>query len=235
MTDTTTTDPPEPEGAAPADPPAAQPAAIEAPTDPVKEAWRTRAILPFALPFLAAIATMVWVVNLSRAFLAGGKDGSLIIVLIVTITIMIGASLMSAAKRMRQSSHLLVTSGLVILIISAGFVSLGPSEPHEEAGASGYQQPKGPAVATITVEALPNITYNQSEYPVPTAGIVEIDFVQGGGTHTVNFADSTYAGFQLNVPPKKDTGKVELKAGKYEIFCDIPGHRATMHATIVVG
>jgi plastocyanin len=231
MTDTTTTDAPDPDGPAPT-----EPATLDAAPDPVKEAWHTRALLPLALPFLAAIGTMIWVVNLSRAFLAGGKEGALVIVLIVTIAIMIGASLMSAAKRMRQSSQLLVTSGLVVLIISAGFVSLGPSEPKEEAGGSGFKEPAGKPVATLAVTALGTTKFDKAEYDVPTPGVIEVDYLQGGGTHTLNFTDPKLAGFELNVPPKKDTGKVELKAGTYTIFCSIPGHRAAgMQATVVVG
>jgi plastocyanin len=232
MTDTTTTDAPPP-----ADPPTdapSEPAAIEAAPDPVKEAWLTRAVLPLALPLLAAVATMIWVVNLSRAFLAGGQDGALVIVLIVTVTIMLGASLMSAAKRLRQSSQLLITSGLVVLIITAGFVSLGPSEEKGEAGATGYQQPTGKPVSTVTVTAEPDVTYDQKQYDVPADGIVRIDFVGANG-HTLNFKDPKFSGFELTIPPKKDTGKVELKPGTYEIYCSIPGHAATMHAQIIVG
>ena len=89
-------------------------------------------------------------------------------------------------------------------------------------------------MATVTVEALANTTYNQSEYAVPTAGIVEIDLTGASG-HTLDFRDPTFAGFQLTVPPATDKGKVELEPGEYEIYCAIPGHTVTMHATIVVG
>src|SRR6188474_2470656 len=77
-----------------------EPPALESGDKPRDEVLWTRGILPLALPVLAVIALAVWVVNLSRTFLAGGKDGALVIVLIVTITIMAGASLMSASTRM---------------------------------------------------------------------------------------------------------------------------------------
>jgi plastocyanin len=231
MTDTTT-DPPDPAAAEPEAP--AEPRALEAPADPVKEAWKTRAILPLALPILAAVATMVWVVNLSRTFLAGGKTGALVIVMIVTVTIMLGASMMSAAKRMRDSSQLLLTSGLVAVIITAGFISLGPSEPHE-AESAGYQQPKGPAVATLTVEALASLKFDKTQYDIAPAGITEVVYVQGGGTHDLHFTDPAFEGFVLNVPPKQDKGKVELEPGEYTIYCNLPGHRAAgMEATVFV-
>lgn len=233
MTDTTTTtDPPEADAAQPDFDGAVGPA-LDAPEDEVKEAWKTRAILPLALPFLAVIATMVWVVNLSRAFLAGGKEGALIIVLIVTVAIMVGAALVSAARRMRQSSHLLVTSALVVLIIAAGFISLGPSEGHGETASSGYQQPTGPAVATIEVDALGSNRF-QADAFTTQAGINEIQYIAQGGTHTLAFTDPKFAGFLLEVPPD-DSGKVDLAAGEYIIYCTIPGHRASgMEATITV-
>jgi plastocyanin len=40
----------------------------------------------------------------------------------------------------------------------------------------------------------------------------------------------------LASPNQTETGTVEgLEEGTYEYYCDIPGHRATMHGTLVVG
>src|SRR5687767_9892280 len=106
-TDTPTDEAATPPGAEP--PPTDEPVAELEPGPPQRdEALWTRAILPLALPILSTIAIAVWVVNLSRAFLAGGKQGALVIVVIITVAIMIGAALMSAATHMRESSRLMV-------------------------------------------------------------------------------------------------------------------------------
>jgi plastocyanin len=209
------------------------PLAIEAASDPAKEALWTRFILPLALPILSVLAVLLWVLNISRAFLAGGKTGALVIVVIVIVAIMAGAAIMSAAPRLRTSSKLLFVAFTFVLIVSAGFVSLGPSEAKEAAQATGFVAPTGPAVATVEVDALPSLKFQASSFTTKV-GINEIKYLDKGGTHTLVFAETEYAGFKLQVPPD-DSGKIDLKAGDYTIFCDIPGHRAAgMEATLAV-
>ena len=207
--------------------------ALEAGSDPRREAIATRLVLPFALPVLSAIAVALWVLNISRAFIAGGKTGALVIVLIVTIGIMAGAAFASAAPRLQSSTLVLVVAAAVVLIVSAGFVSLGPSQEHGEGEASGYVPPKGPAVATLEVDALPSLKFQAKEFTTK-AGINEIKYLDKGGTHTLLFEETEFAGFKLQVPGD-DSGKVDLPAGTYTIFCDIPGHLAAgMEATLTV-
>ena len=209
------------------------PAAIEAPEDPRREALLTRLILPIALPILAALGVLLWTLNLSRAFLAGGKTGALVIVLIVTVSIMAGAALMSAMPRMRTTSKLLIVAFAVALITSAGIVSLGASEAKEKAAGGGYVAPTGKPVATVEVDALPTLTFQAKEFTTK-AGINLIKYNDKGGTHTLVFDDPKLAGFELKVPPD-DSGKVDLKPGSYVVYCTIPGHRAAgMQATIKV-
>ena len=197
---------------------------------PRNEALWTRAILPIALPVLSTIAIAVWVVNLSRAFLAGGKDGALVIVVLITVAIMAGAAMMSAASRMKESSRFMILAGLVSVIIAAGFITFGPSEP-KEAATSGYVQPKGPPDSVIKPAAGPGYTFGAKEFDT-SAGVVEIDYVNKGQAHTLYFTDPQFTGFHLENGQK---GKVELKSGTYTIYCNLPGHRAGgMEADIVV-
>lgn len=215
---------------------AAEPLAIEAAADPRREALWTRLILPFALPVLSGLAILLWTLNLSRAFIAGGKTGALVIVMIVTVSIMAGAAAMSAMPRMRTTSKLLIVAFAVALIVSAGVVTLGASEEEEEAGGGGYVEPKGQPVATVTVDALPTLKFQADEFTTQV-GINQIDYVGKGGTHTLVFEESEFAGFELAVNGSEtDTGKVDLAKGDYVIYCTIPGHRAAgMEATLTAG
>jgi plastocyanin len=223
MTTTETETPPE----------ASEPLAIEAAPDPEREALWTRLLLPIALPVLAGLAVLLWTLNLSRVFIAGGKTGSLVIVIIVTVSIMAGAAAMSAMPHLRTTSKLLIVAFVIALIVSAGIVTLGPSEENEAAGGGGFQEPKGKPVATVRVNALPSLRFQDKQFTTQ-AGINEIKYVDRGGTHTLVFAEPEFAGFILKVPPT-DSGKVELKKGDYTIYCTIPGHRAAgMQATITV-
>jgi uncharacterized cupredoxin-like copper-binding protein len=182
------------------------------------------------LPLLSTVAVCIWVVNLSRAFLAGGKTGALVIVLVVTIGIMAFAAFMSAASHMRGSTSLMVVVGALILVVSAGLVSLGPSE-EKEAAAVGYKEPSGKPVATVEVDALASTKF-QSKTFTTKAGVNEMKYVDKDGGHNLSFVE--IPSFSINVPPSKSL-KVDLKPGKYTIYCNLPGHRAAgMEATITV-
>lgn len=207
--------------------------ALEAPVNPEREAVMTRAVLPFVLPVLSVIALAVFVLNLSRALLAGGSTGALVIGVVMILAIMTGAAIISAAPRLRASSRMMIVASGLILVISAGLVSLGPSEHHEAGAGEGFQEPKGPAVATVTVDALPSLSFQATEFTT-AAGINEIQYIAKGGSHTLLFEEPEFAGFKLEVPPD-DSGKVDLKPGPYTIYCDLPGHRAAgMEATLTV-
>jgi plastocyanin len=122
----------------------------------------------------------------------------------------------------------------MIIVMSAGLLSLGPSEEEESAGPAGYRQPAGPPVATLDVQALPSNTFQAADFTVP-AGIIQVNYIQVGGTHTLVFTDPQYSGFQLAVPSGPRSGKVELQPGNYTIYCTIPGHRAAgMQANVTV-
>ena len=97
-----------------------------------------------------------------------------------------------------------------------------------------YRQPKGAPVATITITALPSLSYPDTQFTVP-AGIIDIHLESAGGTHTLAFDDPQFQGFELAVPQGPAAGKVKLKPGNYTIYCTIPGHRqAGEEATITV-
>ena len=100
---------------------------------------------------------------------------------------------------------------------------------------SAYKPPKGPAVATIDVEA--GNFYFKPDQIDAEAGINEIKLTSAGGIHDFVFDNGKVPGFQLEVAGSGDTAsnKVDLKPGKYVFYCDIPGHRAQgMEGTITV-
>ncbi|HYU38714.1 MAG TPA: hypothetical protein VEM59_02605 [Acidimicrobiia bacterium] len=209
------------------------PAALEAgpaAPDPVRD----RLLLPLLLPLAAMLAVFLFVVNISRVFLASGENTSVVIGTIVTVGILAGGAAISASPRLRSSTLVMMLAGLMVLVLSAGLLSLGPSEESETAG-GGFKQPAGPPVATLGVDALPSLSFQAKEFTVP-AGIIQINYNDLGGSHTLLFTDPKLSGFQLAVPAGPKTGKVELKPGGYTIYCSIPGHRAAgMEATVNVG
>jgi plastocyanin len=101
-------------------------------------------------------------------------------------------------------------------------------------GGSSYKQPKGPAQTTLDIKG-GNFFFDPKNSNLP-AGIDAIKFESEGGLHTLVFGDDKVPGFKLEASSgKSDELKVDLKPGRYTIYCDIPGHReAGMEGTITV-
>jgi plastocyanin len=100
-------------------------------------------------------------------------------------------------------------------------------------GGSSYKEPKGPAQTTIDIKG-GNFFFDPKNPEAP-AGIIAIKLESTQGTHTLAF-DGKVPGFKLEAGSgKSDQLKVDLKPGKYDFFCDIPGHReAGMEGTLTV-
>lgn len=88
--------------------------------------------------------------------------------------------------------------------------------------------------AAVTVEAH-DISFPEDTYSA-AAGTVAIEYVNEGAIpHTLVIEDVD--GFKLEVAASGDVdeGSVDLEAGDYTLYCDIPGHRdAGMEATLEV-
>src|SRR5262245_32457684 len=200
---------------------------------PIKD----RLLLPLLVPVLSAIAVGVLAINISRVFLAGSSQSALFLAIFVTLAILGGASLLAAAPHMRTSSLAMVTGLIVVIIVSGGLLTLGPSLGHEEA-APACTAPTGAPASTVTVSAGPGTTFNGVKFDsnyTASPGVAEIDY-GGDAGHTLMFRESNVLCKELVSSGSPTKGKVLLKAGQtYNIFCTIPGHAtAGMEATITV-
>jgi hypothetical protein len=196
---------------------------------------RDRFWLPLLLPVCSILAVAFAVLNISRLLLFSGKDGSVLVATILTIAILVVATVVAAAKA--RTSPLWVLGAIVmILVVGLGTLTLGPSGEKKEEGGGGWKPPVGPAIGDVNVTALATLKFDQKEYTTP-AGIINLNYIDGGGAHTLVFEDPKLTGFELKVgPPAKDSSKIEFaEPGSYVFYCSIPGHRAAgMQSTLVV-
>jgi len=204
-----------------------------APESPLKD----RLLLPLLVPVLCMVAIALYTLNVSRVFLAGDSTSALVIASLITIGILVGGAIFSASPRLRTSSLAMVMGLVLVIVVSAGLLSLGPSLDTGEGGGGQLAQPKGAPGSTVTVTAGPGLTFDgvrfDKDFPA-TAGVVEIDYTGEAG-HTLQFRTLDYQGFPLTTSGGPKQGKVQLKPGKYSIYCTIPGHAAAgMEATITV-
>ena len=236
MTDTTTTDSttgePAPDDELEPTADASPAVAVEGPRD---DALQTRLLIPLLLPILAIIAIALYAVNVSRVFLAGDSTSALLIASLITIAILVGGSLISATPGVRTSSLAMVVALVMVIVVSAGLMALGPSLGHgDEEASTQLAQPAGPPGATVQVEALASFRYNAEDYGAP-AGIIQLD-IFGAPGHNLQFRAVDYEGFPIGtIEGLPVSGKVELDPGQYYFYCTVPGHEALgMHANLTV-
>lgn len=80
-----------------------------------------------------------------------------------------------------------------------------------------------PAESSIEVGALDQLTFDAEAYEAD-AGCVEITYTNEGSiAHTLLVRGQS--GFKLAIGDE-DSGSIELDAGSYELYCDVPGHEA---------
>jgi plastocyanin len=93
----------------------------------------------------------------------------------------------------------------------------------------------GGETADVVVHGTDALKFDKTSYTA-RAGDVSIELTNDGNTAHTLLIDGN-ADFKLQVASKgkTDNGTVQLTAGTYTIYCDVPGHRqAGMESTLVV-
>ena len=86
----------------------------------------------------------------------------------------------------------------------------------------------------VTVHAKDTLTFDKSSYSA-AAGNVTFEYIDDGNIpHTLNIEGQTFE-IDVNKHGDKESASINLAAGTYTLYCNIPGHRsAGMHATLTV-
>jgi uncharacterized cupredoxin-like copper-binding protein len=235
MTDTTTEEP----GSTDVEAASTTDVATPPPAAPPVPFWQRpyveRYLVPLVLPIAVIVGVVMYVLNVSRLFLSAHGHLPIIIGTVITILILVGASLL-AGSRLRPSSTLMVTALFLIALTFAGWISLGHSENKE--AASGPLPPTVQAKQTIKITEAPGGAFafqpNALEAKTGLAKI-EVNFAAPG--HTFAFHQPEVR-FQELKPTAAglDSGVAFFpSAGTYDFYCTVPGHEtAGMHGTIKV-
>jgi plastocyanin len=187
-----------------------------------------RYFMPLIVPVLVVAGIVVFVLNISRVFLAAHGHIPVVICSIVLVVILIGATVLANAS-LKTTSIALMTAGFVFVIFVSGWLVLGASA--EKKADTSALPPTTPYVGTIKIEASPTggLTFAPSALSVKT-GIYQVDFQDGANAqHTLNFDQSStlWPGLVVNTAGEKLTGLIFFgEAADYTFYCAVPTHRA---------
>jgi plastocyanin len=238
MTDDTTdtlTDPPEADApdtdASTTDVAVPESAAIEPAPPAAVPFWQRphveRYLLPLVLPIVVVVGLVIYVLNLSRVFLSGHGHIPVVVGSVITVAILLGATVLSNSTRLRSSSIALMTALFALVIFTSGWLVLGHSQV--KGAASAPLTATGPAAGKIDLASLASLKFTPTSFTVKT-GIYSVTLTDNAtGPHTLDFDDTTtlFAGLAVNGAGEKQTSRIFFgAAGDYTFFCAIPGHRA---------
>lgn len=207
-----------------------EPPALEAP--PEVPFWQRpyveRYLVPFLLPFGIVVGLVLFVLNISRIFLANHGTKAVVLGTIITIVILAGATVLSAAsERLRSSSMGLATAAFIAVIALGGWLALGHAEGEGE-GDDVLLANDGPALGELGFESLPSLRFVPDEVTTET-GIQRITMTNVGGPHTFVFETpgTRFETLVVDAAGEVDTGRAFFgDPGEYVFFCSVPGHRA---------
>src|SRR5664279_545805 len=108
---------------------------------------------------------------------------------------------------------------IAVTALAVGVAACGGSN----SSSSSYKEPKGPPIKTLNVES-GNVYFKPTTLTSPP-GIIKITLKNiESGSHDLQIHQ--VPGFSIEVSGDGSTAssKVELKKGKYDYYCSIPGH-----------
>jgi plastocyanin len=188
-----------------------------------------RYLSPLITPIVVVVGLVVYVLNISRIFLSAHGHIAVAVGSVITVVILLGATVLSNSNRLRSTSINLMTVGFVFVVLASGWLVLGHSQVK---GGGGAALPVvGPYDGKFTIKAAPigGLTFGPSSLSVKT-GVYLVTLVDGAAAqHTLDFDDSStrFPGLIVNSAGESKTGRIFFGTpGNYTFFCAVPTHRA---------
>lgn len=189
-----------------------------------------RFLVPLLLPVAVVVGLVAYVLNISRIFLSGHGHIPIIVGTVITVLILLGATLLSAGSdRLRGSAVTLVGAAFIFSIMSAGWLVVGSAQP-KETGPTTLADTLKVKQPALEVTAAPGgkLAFAPPQLKA-TTGLAKIDVTVAGAGHTFTMQDATtlFKQLDLNAAGDKVSGVAFFeKPGKYTYFCSVPGHEA---------
>jgi plastocyanin len=189
-----------------------------------------RYVVPMITPIIVVVGLVVYVLNLSRVFLSAHGHTAVVVGSVITVVILVGATVLSNSSRLRSSTIALMTAGFLLVVFSSGWLVLGHSQLKNANTAALGLAGKYSGTLTLTAGVDNKLAFTPPSLSV-TTGIYLVTFVDGAAaTHTLNF-DSTDtlwgSGLVVNSQGEKLMSRVFFGApGDYTYYCAVTGHRA---------
>jgi plastocyanin len=187
-----------------------------------------RYFMPLIVPIGVVLAIVIFVLNISRVFLAAHNHIPVVICSIVLVAILVGATVFANAS-LKTTSVALMTTAFVFIVFVSGWLVLGSSAEKKEANAT--LPASGPVQGVINITASPtgSLTFGPSSLTSKT-GVYQIVLHDGANAqHTLNFDESStlYAGLTVNVAGEMQKARIFFGTpGDYTFYCAVSGHRA---------
>ncbi len=119
----------------------------------------------------------------------------------------------------------------IVVLVVLGLVLVACGGDDDDSADSARDQIVQATDGKVTVTAR-DLYFNAKEIDTSAGPLAVTLDNQGAQLHDFTIDDPDFK-ITTNAGQRK-TGTVTLETGEYEYYCSVPGHRATMHGTIVV-
>ncbi len=187
-----------------------------------------RYLTPLVLPVVVVGVIVVYVLNVSRVFLSVHGHIPVIAGTVITLLILIGATLLANAPRMRPTSIVLVTVGFLLVVSLSGWISLGASQNKEGGVESLPATLKTDQTFKVTAAPGGQFAYVPDSIDAKT-GLAKFSVTAAVAGHDFGFHEPQTLFAQLtSISPGAPVDGVAFfpAPGDYHYFCAVPGHEA---------
>ena len=124
---------------------------------------------PLITPIVVVVGLVVYVLNISRVFLSAHGHTSVVVGSVITVVILLGATVLSNSSRLRSQTIALMTAGFLLVVFSSGWLVLGHSQVKGgNNAAAGRRRARTTGTITITAGAGGELTFAPASLTVKT-------------------------------------------------------------------